>query len=49
MSEWPQHRAELIEGLVDAEAPPVAHVRGGMREHRVAGRVAGRLAHPFKR
>ena len=33
---------------MDAEDGPVADVGRGMREHRVAGRVAGRLAHAFE-
>ena len=43
-----KQRSELVQGLVDAEAPAVTHLSGGMGEHGVAGRVARRLPDPFE-
>ncbi len=43
-----EQRAGLVERLVDAEAPSVAHLLGGVGEHRVAGRIAGRLSDAFE-
>jgi hypothetical protein len=43
-----EHRSELVECLVDPEAPAVPHALGRVREHRIARRIADRLADPFQ-
>ncbi len=41
------HRPGLVHRLVQAEAPAVSDLPGGVREHHIAGRRADRLAHPL--
>src|SRR6266487_2848875 len=47
-NQWAEQRTGLIQRLVYAKGPSIAHLFGSMREHHITGRIARRLANALQ-